>query len=132
MTPRFDLIGMVAADMPATLAFYRSLGLDIPTTADAEGHVEVTLAGGIRLAWDSIEEMHSFDPDWQPATGGFGISTAFLVDSPAEVDSTHAAAVAAGYGVHKAPWDAFWGQRYATLIDPDGNHVDIFAPLPPS
>jgi uncharacterized glyoxalase superfamily protein PhnB len=29
-----------------------------------------------------------------------------------------------------APWDAFWGQRYATVLDPDGNSVDLFAALP--
>jgi uncharacterized glyoxalase superfamily protein PhnB len=23
--------------------------------------------------------------------------------------------------------DAFWGQRYATVLDPDGNPVDLFA-----
>ena len=28
------------------------------------------------------------------------------------------------------PWDAFWGQRYAIVTDPDGNHVELFAPLP--
>lgn len=130
MTPRFDLIGLVAADMPASLAFYRALGLDIPTSADTEPHVEVVLPGGIRLAWDTIDVIHSFDPDWQPPRYGPGVSIAFVVDSPAEVDTTHDAAVAAGARVHKAPWDAFWGQRYATLIDPDGNHVDVFAPLP--
>lgn len=27
-------------------------------------------------------------------------------------------------------WDAFWGQRYATALDPDGNAVDLFAVLP--
>ncbi|MCZ6462364.1 MAG: glyoxalase, partial [Actinobacteria bacterium] len=25
--------------------------------------------------------------------------------------------------------DAFWGQRYATVLDPDGNAIDLFAPL---
>jgi catechol 2,3-dioxygenase-like lactoylglutathione lyase family enzyme len=29
----------------------------------------------------------------------------------------------------KAPWDAFWGQRYALLIDPDGVRVNLYAPL---
>lgn len=24
---------------------------------------------------------------------------------------------------------AFWGQRYAVVRDPDGNDVDLFAPL---
>ncbi|MEC4019520.1 VOC family protein, partial [Streptomyces sp. H27-D2] len=38
--------------------------------------------------------------------------------------------VAAGYTGHKQPWDAFWGQRYASVQDPDGNTVDLFAALP--
>ncbi|HEY8791003.1 MAG TPA: VOC family protein [Actinopolymorphaceae bacterium] len=130
MTPRFDLVGLVVADMSASLAFYRALGLDIPTSADTEPHVEIVLPGGIRLAWDTIDVVRSFDPGWEPPTGGPGITTAFLVDSHADVDSTHDAAVAAGYAAYKAPWDAFWGQRYAVLIDPDGNHVDVFAQLP--
>jgi uncharacterized glyoxalase superfamily protein PhnB len=37
--------------------------------------------------------------------------------------------VAAGHHGKTAPWDAFWGQRYATVLDPDGNQVDLFAPL---
>lgn len=28
-----------------------------------------------------------------------------------------------------APWDAFWGQRYGILNDPDGNTIDLFCPL---
>jgi uncharacterized glyoxalase superfamily protein PhnB len=38
--------------------------------------------------------------------------------------------VAAGFRSKKDPWDAFWGQRYAQVIDPDDNAVDLFAPLP--
>lgn len=33
-----------------------------------------------------------------------------------------------GTGV-KEPWDAFWGQRYCSVMDPDGNQIDIFANL---
>ncbi|MGE0000366.1 MAG: VOC family protein, partial [Ilumatobacteraceae bacterium] len=43
---------------------------------------------------------------------------------------TYAAMTSAGFDGHLEPWDAFWGQRYATLRDPDGNGVDLFAPLP--
>ncbi|MGI1820714.1 VOC family protein [Exiguobacterium sp. TRN 1102] len=32
-----------------------------------------------------------------------------------------------GYASHKAPWDAFWGQRYAILYDADGNLISLFA-----
>lgn len=129
MTPRLDLVGLVTADMPRSLAFYRLLGLDIPAEADTEPHVEVTLPGGLRLAWDTVETIRSFDPAWTPPTGGHGISLAFLCDSPAEVDSVTAALEAVGTTVHHQPWDAFWGQRYATVLDPDGNPVDLFAPL---
>ena len=33
-----------------------------------------------------------------------------------------------GFDGHKAPWGAFWGQRYASLPDPDGNGVDLYPP----
>lgn len=129
MTPRLDLVGLVTADMPRSLAFYRLLGLDIPVQADTEPHVEVTLTGGLRLAWDTVETIRSFDPAWTPPSGGHGSSLAFLCESPAEVDTVTAALEAAGTTVHHQPWDAFWGQRYATVLDPDGNPVDLFAPL---
>ena len=32
MAPTFNAIGLAVADMSATLAFYRKLGLDIPGT----------------------------------------------------------------------------------------------------
>jgi uncharacterized glyoxalase superfamily protein PhnB len=35
---------------------------------------------------------------------------------------------AAGYPGSLSPYDAPWGQRYATVLDPDGNIVDLFAP----
>jgi catechol 2,3-dioxygenase-like lactoylglutathione lyase family enzyme len=73
--------------------------------------------------------IRSFDPDWQPPTGGHRMGLAFLVDSPAEVDSLYAELTADGYEGHKEPWDAFWGQRYAVLHDPDGNAVELFAAL---
>ncbi|GGO11096.1 glyoxalase [Microbispora rosea subsp. aerata] len=130
MAPTFDLIGLVVTDMAASLAFYRRLGLDIPASADTEPHVEVTLPGGLRLAWDTIDTIRSFDPSWSPATGGPRVALAFRCDTPEEVDRLYADLVAAGYEGHLKPWDAFWGQRYAVVHDPDGNGVDLFAALP--
>lgn len=129
MTPRIDLIGIVVADMAAALAFYRRLGLDIPEGREDEGHVEAPLPGGLRLAWDTVETLRSFDPSWTAPSGGHAIGPAFACDSPSDVDKVHASLVAAGYRSHQDPWDAFWGQRYATVEDPDGNAVDLFAPL---
>jgi catechol 2,3-dioxygenase-like lactoylglutathione lyase family enzyme len=129
MAPTFDLVGLVVADMAASLAFYRRLGLDIPASADAEQHVEVTLPGGLRLAFDTHEVIRSFDPEFTPEKGG-GVGLAFRCADPAEVDATYAALTGAGHPGHLKPWDADWGQRYACVQDPDGNGVDLFAPLP--
>lgn len=129
MTPRFDLIGIVVADMARSLGFYRRLGLDVPDVADAEPHVELALPGGLRLAWDTIDTIRSFDPDWTPPTGGHRIGLAFACETPADVDAAYAELIGAGHEGHLAPWDAFWGQRYATVLDPDGNSVDLFAAL---
>ena len=129
MAPRFDVIGVVVADMATSLAFYRRLGLDAPPEADASPHVEVALPGGLRLAFDTEDTVRSFDGSWVRPSGGHRVALAFACDMPAEVDATYAALVDAGSEGHLAPWDAFWGQRYAVVLDPDGGHVELFAPL---
>jgi len=117
MTPHFDLIGLVVKDMTATLAFYRLLGLPIPDGAESEGHVEVKV-GSVRIAWDTENVISSFDPSRAFADGKGRIGLAFRCETPAAVDDFYKKVVDAGY---------FWGQRYAVVIDPDGNHIDFFA-----
>jgi catechol 2,3-dioxygenase-like lactoylglutathione lyase family enzyme len=126
--PQLDVIGLVVADMGKALAFYRRLGLEIPASADAEPHVDVLLPSGVRLAWDTIDTIRSFDPHWTSPSGGPRMNLAFHCDSPAAVDAAYADLVNAGYDGHLPPWDAFWGQRYAVLRDPDGNDVALYAP----
>ncbi len=122
-------LGLVVRDMAAALRFYRLLGLEIPPDADQQPHVEVTLPGGFRLAWDSLEMMQEiFSGEWEEPVGHRS-ALAFLCDSSADVDALYAKLTEAGYAGRKAPWDAFWGQRYAVVLDPDGNLIDLFAPL---
>ncbi len=128
MGSNLTVIGLVVADMAGSLAFYRRLGLDIPVEADGQPHVEVGLPGGLKLAFDSVETIRSFDSSWSPPAGSPRMSLAFGCDSPADVDKLYGDLVAAGYEGHKEPWDAFWGMRYAVLHDPDGNGVDLFCP----
>ncbi|MFI6285018.1 VOC family protein [Streptomyces sp. NPDC051018] len=127
MTPRFDSLSIVTADMAASLAFYRRLGLDIPADADGAPHVEAALPGGLRLLWDTEEVIRSFDPAWSRPEGGDRTGLAFRCDSPSDVDAVHAGLVSAGYRSHLSPWDAVWGQRYAVVLDPDGCGVSLFA-----
>jgi uncharacterized glyoxalase superfamily protein PhnB len=125
------MLGLTVADMAASLAFYRRLGLDQPAAADAAPHAEVVLPGGLRLAWDTVDTVRSFDPRWTPATGT-RVSLAFDCGTPDGVDTVFAELTEAGYEGHLKPWDAFWGQRYAVVHDPDGNAVDLFAASAPS
>lgn len=126
---RLDAIGLVVTDMARTLAFYRALGLEIPEGAESEPHVEATLDGGMRLLFDPVSTVTSFLPDWEPPTGGHRMGLAVRCGSPADVDEVHARLTGLGAESRKDPWDAFWGQRYAIVLDPDGNPVDLYAPL---
>jgi catechol 2,3-dioxygenase-like lactoylglutathione lyase family enzyme len=132
MTLRFDVVGLVVGDMARSLAFYRRLGLDVPPEADTQPHVELSLPGGLRLVWDTEDTVRSFDAKWTPPTGGHRVGLAFACDGPDEVDTVYGQLVDAGYEPHLEPWNAFWGQRYAVVNDPDGNAVDLFAALPVS
>jgi len=125
--PQLNAIGIVVSDMGKSIRFYRALGLDVPETPD-EGHVDTFLPNGVRFMLDSEDVMRSFREDWTRQTGnqlGFALECA----SPAEVDETYARVTGEGFHGEKEPWDAFWGQRYAMLLDPDGVEVSLYAPL---
>jgi uncharacterized glyoxalase superfamily protein PhnB len=127
MTPVLNAVGIVTSDMARSLEFYRQLGLEAPDTPD-EGHVNIEIAGGARLMFDSEAEIRKFRPDWERATGNQS-ALAFECDSPSEVDEIYSRVSAAGFQGDKEPWDAFWGQRYAQLRDPDGVPVDLYATI---
>lgn len=128
MTARLHTLGMVVKDMGRSLAFYRSLGLPIPDGVDDEQHVEFDNPDGYAIGFDTEDLVRRTDPNWR-APDGQRINLQFQMGSPAEVDSVFARLMAEGAGLYKAPWDAFWGQRFARVTDPDGNVVSLFAEL---
>lgn len=101
----------MVADIGASLAFYRRLGLDILADADAAPHVELALPGGLRLAWVTEDTIRSFAPDWTAPKGSSCTSLAFRLPDPAAVDAAYAELTGAGYHGEHPPWDAFWGQQ---------------------
>ena len=123
--PELNAIGIVSSDTARSIAFYRLLGIEFP---GGEGHIEATLSSGVRFMLDSEEVIRSFRPDWTREIGN-QLALAFECASPAEVDELYARVADAGFQAEKEPWDAFWGQRYAQLRDPDGVPVDLFAAL---
>ncbi|OBB12098.1 glyoxalase [Mycolicibacterium setense] len=121
------VIEIVTTDLTRSLNFYRLLGLPVPRPDGP--HVEVALPGGNRLAFDTEEVIAGMHPGWTPPTGPGRVALAFGLASPAEVDELYERLTGAGHPGTLTPFDAPWGQRYATVEDPDGTSVDLFAPL---
>ena len=130
-TPYLDAIGIVSRDLHESIRFYRLLGLDFPVDPAGEDHLEAKTASGLRVMLDALELVRKLVPDYETPRGQ-RMGLAFHCGSPQGVDATCAHILSAGFDGKTTPWDAFWGQRYAQVIDPDGNVVDLFAPLPPT
>ena len=120
--------GIIVQDMARALEFYRLLGLEIPEGAEEDSHVEYTAPGGFRVMFDTTAVIESFDTEYARSPGNT-VVFAFLCESPQAVDDLYDEVTALGHEGPRPPWDAFWGQRYATVRDPDGHLIDLFAPL---
>lgn len=122
---KLDMVGIVVKDMKKALDFYRVLGFVIPEEMNQEQHVEVE-QGSIRLAFDTQEVAKGVYGDWEEPSG-HRIELAFLCDHSEALNDLYKKIINHGYASHREPWDAFWGQRYAVVKDPDGNLISLFA-----
>jgi uncharacterized glyoxalase superfamily protein PhnB len=131
LVTQLDAIGVVVSDIERSAAFYRRLGFAFPEDPDSmgHGHAEVTLPSGLRFMLDTEASIRSFDPAWTPPAGGHRVAIALNCESPEAVDLLYGSLVEAGARGHREPWDAFWGQRYAQVEDPDGAVIDLYAQL---
>ncbi|HUN46616.1 MAG TPA: VOC family protein [Stellaceae bacterium] len=136
MPPKLDQINVVSADVEASIAFYRRLGVEIPEPriwGTASGIHHVSAAEGenstIALDLDSAAFARIWNRGWQGREDLSGrIVVGFRLSSRAEVDATYADLTGAGYKGLQAPYDAFWGSRYAVVEDPDGIAVGLMSP----
>jgi predicted enzyme related to lactoylglutathione lyase len=120
-------VGVSATDLGRAVAFYSLLGFSFPPFAEGEDHVESTNRGA-RLMIDTAGLLTGLlgEPPRPGNTAAFAVRCA----TPSQVDGLVTRVSAAGHAVVTAPWDAPWQQRYATVADPDGYRVDLYAPLP--
>ena len=132
---RFGGIDVVTKDMAKSVAFYREMGIAIPdekiwSNDDGPQHVDLKLAGEVGFDIDTESLTVGYSPKWaESAAAGQAVMLSFRVDSREDVDALHDHMVSLGHPSHLAPWDAFWGARFAIIVDPDGNHVSIMSPM---
>ncbi len=127
---KFNAMGIVVADMNASVAFYARLGLEFEVDESMPEHASCNTPNGLHLMLDTEPFLATYTPGWTRAPGGPSVFLAFQLPTPADVDAKYDELTEAGYRGLRRPWDADWGMRYATVLDPDGNGIDLYANLP--
>lgn len=134
MGTRFGQVNLVVADMAASVDFYRLLGLDVPDpfewpSGSGAQHVEIRCASDCHLALDNHSQARIWNTRFDPDRAQGNVVVGVLVDSRDDVDRLYDTVRAAGHPVAQEPYDAFWGSRYAIVLDPDGNQVGLKSPV---
>ncbi|MEU1734191.1 VOC family protein [Streptosporangium sp. NPDC020145] len=130
MNPTLNTIDIVVSDLDASIAFYARLGLEFTIDEHSPGHAGCDLPNGLHVMLDTEGFRTPLLPGWSAPRGGPRTLLCFAFEAPAKVDAMYAELVEAGYRGLAEPFDAFWGMRYATVADPDGGGVDLYAALP--
>jgi len=120
-------LGVVSSNIPQTIKFYVLLEFEFPDYAGLDHLEAITKPGETRLMIDSeslIKSLIHEDP--KPANHA---TFAIEYPLPRDVDTATASLKAQGHTIVTKPWDAFWGQRYAVVADPDGYRIDLFTAL---
>jgi catechol 2,3-dioxygenase-like lactoylglutathione lyase family enzyme len=125
---KINAVGVASRDFRKSVGFYEILGFKFPDFKDAEQHLDAIVPdGSTRLMLDSIEIVK--DIIGEEPTHGNHSSFAIEYDSADELNSVAVKLSENGYSIVKEPWNAFWGQRYAVVEDPDGYKIDLYSSL---
>ena len=122
MEQRLSLVTLGVRDLARARAFYEALGWT--TGAAPADDVVFFQAGGMIVAlWD--RGKLAADSGVADPGGWGGITLAYDVRSPAEVDATIAEAWAAGAAITRAPAATSWGGYSAAFVDPEGHAWEV-------
>lgn len=129
--PALTQLNIVAQDFDATIEFYRRLGVDVaeaPRSPDGIRHAKAKLPDGFLLELDNQVLARTYNAAWRRPAGSSRMLAGFTLPTRAAVDQRYAELIAAGYAGRQPPYDAFWGQRYAIVADPEGNDIGLMSP----
>jgi uncharacterized protein len=102
--------------------FYEALGWRSDTPIEME--VAFFQVGGMVLSlWD--REKNAADCGLELGSGFGGVTLAYNVGSPAEVDATIEQARNAGATISREPGETFWCGYSGVFVDPDGHPWEI-------
>jgi predicted lactoylglutathione lyase len=119
---RVSLITLGVADLRRAREFYERLGWT--TNAAPDDDVVFFQAGGLVVALWGRDELAA-DSGVRDTGGWGGITLAYNVRSPADVDATIAEAQAAGATIPRHGAETFWGGYSGVFVDPDGHPWEV-------
>jgi catechol 2,3-dioxygenase-like lactoylglutathione lyase family enzyme len=122
MEPRVSVVTLGVADLERSRAFYEALGWR--SDSEPEDGVVFFQSGGMVLGLWSREELAK-DSEVADNGGWGGVTLAYNVGSPADVDAFLEQARAAGARIARPGGATFWGGYNGVFIDPDGHPWDI-------
>jgi catechol 2,3-dioxygenase-like lactoylglutathione lyase family enzyme len=119
---RVSLVTLGVRDLAKARAFYEALGWR--SGAAPADNVVFFQAGGLVVAlWGRAELAE--DSTVEDAGGWGGITLAYNVSSPGEVDAVIEEARAAGATIGREPAATFWGGYSGVFLDPEGHPWEI-------
>jgi uncharacterized glyoxalase superfamily protein PhnB len=125
MEQRLSLITLGVADVGRAQAFYEALGWHMDGGVDDESdHVAFFQAAGMIVALWSREKL-AVDSVVEDGGGWGGVTLAYNVRSPEEVDAVIEEARAAGARIGRPGAETFWGGYSGVFIDPDGHPWEV-------
>jgi catechol 2,3-dioxygenase-like lactoylglutathione lyase family enzyme len=136
--PVFNQLNIVSGDTAASVAFYRRLGVALPeqnvwrtdTGIHHANAVSADPSGALHLDLDSVAFARLWNDGWRNRPDLKGrVVVGFGVGARENVNRLHGDMTAAGYWSLQAPYDAFWGARYAVIEDPDGIAVGLMSDI---
>ena len=122
MDQRVSLITLGVRDLTRARAFYEALGWK--STSKPEEGVVFFQAGCMIVALWGRHELEE-DSGVEDSGGWGGVTLAYNVRSPADVDAVIEEARAAGATIPRAGAETFWGGYSGVFVDPDGHPWEV-------
>ncbi|HZO58859.1 MAG TPA: VOC family protein [Solirubrobacterales bacterium] len=125
MEQRLSLITLGVADVARAQAFYEALGWKMDGGVNNESdHVAFFQAGGMIVALWGRDKLAA-DSGVEDGGGWGGVTLAYNVRSPEEVDAVIEEARAAGARIVRDGAATFWGGYSGVFVDPDGHPWEV-------